>query len=115
MPKSKIQWLGTKTVNGIEFSMGDNGCQLFYETKQSRTYWVILRGKGAKEWVALCERKGALRTLNCCHIHFDNQREEDPLYNAPATGDEPIALLAALADYIHQGIDPFRKKKGVVA
>ncbi len=106
---ANVQWLGSLTVKGIEFKIGNNGSQDFYETDQRGNYWLVLRCKGSSAWVAMCERKGSLRTLNCCLIRHDGEREEDPLYGISETASEPTALLEGLVCYIQSGVDPFRE------
>lgn len=106
-----ITWLSNFTLGEIDFRLGDNGTQLFYEAEKRGITWVVLRPKTARYWVVIAERKGCLKTLNCCVEHNDGTVEKDPLYHqAEYTEDFPVALLESLVNYIYSGADPFSKQ-----
>lgn len=109
--KVLVTWLSNYTCKGIDFNLGDNGCQLFYEAEQRGITWMVLRPKLARYWVVIAEQKGHMTTLNCCTKYWDGTVEKDPLYHEREyTEDLPVALLESLAKYIHSGANPFKKE-----
>ena len=106
-----VNWLSNYTLGDIEFRLGDNGAQLFYEAQKRGITWMVLRPKTACYWVAIAERQGSLKTLSCCNKYDDDTVEKDPLYpQAGYTEEVPVALLESLVNYIHSGASPFSKQ-----
>lgn len=110
MKRNQVTWLSHHSYKGIVFDLGDNGPQLFYEAKVRGITWMVLRPKPSCHWCVTVERKGSLRLLNDRAKHWNGMIEDGPLYGkGDCMAEEPVALLEALAEYIHFGVDPFDK------
>lgn len=106
-----VTWLSNYPCKGINFRLGDNGVQLFYEAVVRGITWMVLRPKSSRYWCCIAEYKGSYRVLDSCHKHWDDTVELDPLYQEKGCDEDiPITLLEPLADYINSGSDPFTRE-----
>ena len=107
-----VTWLSYYTCKGINFRLGDNGSQLFYEAKRRGIYWLVLRVKPLPSWVVMVKRNGCLRTLNAHVQHGDGTVDIGPLWDEKGHAEDvPVDLIHDVADYIQSGKDPFAKNE----
>lgn len=105
---TSVIWLSKYQIVGIDFRLGDNGVQLFYEAKVRGITWIVMRLKSTHYWVVIAYRNGWMKTLNFCILHWDGTVEKDPLYHSGEyRSDVPTVLLESVANYIKSGANPF--------
>ncbi|MBD1995352.1 hypothetical protein H6G00_01735 [Leptolyngbya sp. FACHB-541] len=99
-------------VNGVCFTLKDNGVQLFYTTTSDGVTYDIIQNYRESVWWVAAHKDGAVKTLNCpgsvSGIHPNAPYNLPGVLYSEGCHLQPVEYwLEVVANYIKQGNKPF--------